>query len=32
VVLGGLAISTIFTVFVIPAMLMFAIRMEKPKV
>jgi HAE1 family hydrophobic/amphiphilic exporter-1 len=30
VVLGGLAISTIFTVFVIPALLMFAIRMEKP--
>jgi HAE1 family hydrophobic/amphiphilic exporter-1 len=31
VVLGGLAISTIFTVFVIPALLMFAIQMEKPK-
>ncbi|MGD8962333.1 MAG: efflux RND transporter permease subunit, partial [Desulfobacterales bacterium] len=31
VVLGGLAISTIFTVFVIPSLLMFAIRMEKPK-
>ncbi len=31
VVLGGLAISTIFTVLVIPALLMFAIQMEKPK-
>jgi HAE1 family hydrophobic/amphiphilic exporter-1 len=31
VVLGGLAISTIFTVFVIPSLLMFAIQMEKPK-
>ncbi len=30
VVLGGLAISTIFTVLVIPALLMFAIQMEKP--
>jgi HAE1 family hydrophobic/amphiphilic exporter-1 len=29
VVLGGLAISTIFTVFVIPALLMFVIRWEK---
>jgi len=29
VVLGGLAVSTIFTVFVIPALLMFFIRMEK---
>jgi len=29
VILGGLALSTIFTVFVIPALLMFAIRMEK---
>ena len=29
VVLGGLAVSTIFTVFVIPALLMFVIRMEK---
>jgi HAE1 family hydrophobic/amphiphilic exporter-1 len=29
VVLGGLAISTIFTVFVIPALLMFFIKMEK---
>ncbi|CCH48285.1 efflux RND transporter permease subunit [Pseudodesulfovibrio piezophilus] len=29
VVLGGLALSTIFTVFVIPALLMFVIRMEK---
>ena len=31
VVLGGLAISTIFTVFVIPALLMFAIKMERPR-
>jgi len=31
VVLGGLAVSTIFTVFVIPSMLMFVIRMEKRK-
>jgi HAE1 family hydrophobic/amphiphilic exporter-1 len=31
VVLGGLALSTIFTVFVIPSLLMFAIQMEKPK-
>jgi len=30
VVLGGLAVSTIFTIFVIPALLMFIIRMEKP--
>ncbi|MGD9319948.1 MAG: efflux RND transporter permease subunit [Desulfobacteraceae bacterium] len=30
VVLGGLALSTIFTVFVIPSLLMFFIRMEKP--
>jgi HAE1 family hydrophobic/amphiphilic exporter-1 len=29
VVLGGLAMSTIFTVLVIPALLMFAIKMEK---
>jgi HAE1 family hydrophobic/amphiphilic exporter-1 len=29
VVLGGLAVSTIFTVFVIPALLMFFIKMEK---
>jgi HAE1 family hydrophobic/amphiphilic exporter-1 len=29
VVLGGLAISTIFTIFVIPALLMFAIKMER---
>lgn len=29
VILGGLAISTIFTVFVIPSLLMFAIKMEK---
>ncbi|GAB4324276.1 MAG: efflux RND transporter permease subunit [Candidatus Sumerlaeia bacterium] len=31
VVLGGLAGSTIFTIFVIPALLMFFIRMEKNK-
>ncbi len=31
VILGGLAVSTIFTVFVIPAILIFAIRMEKRK-
>ncbi|MFQ5480406.1 MAG: efflux RND transporter permease subunit [Thermodesulfobacteriota bacterium] len=30
VVLGGLAVSTVFTVLVIPALLMFVIRMEKP--
>jgi len=30
VVLGGLALSTIFTVFLIPAMLLFFIGMEKP--
>ncbi|MBT8366153.1 MAG: efflux RND transporter permease subunit [Deltaproteobacteria bacterium] len=30
VVLGGLAVSTAFTIFVIPALLMFFIRMEKP--
>lgn len=30
VVLGGLALSTVFTVFVIPALLMFVIGMEKP--
>ncbi|GAB7022420.1 efflux RND transporter permease subunit [Salidesulfovibrio brasiliensis] len=29
VVLGGLALSTVFTVFVIPALLMFFIKMEK---
>jgi HAE1 family hydrophobic/amphiphilic exporter-1 len=29
VVLGGLAVSTIFTIFIIPALLMFIIRMEK---
>ena len=29
VVMGGLALSTIFTVFVIPSLLMFFIRMEK---
>jgi HAE1 family hydrophobic/amphiphilic exporter-1 len=31
VVLGGLALSTVFTIFVIPALLMFAIPMEKPE-
>ncbi|MCK4536350.1 MAG: efflux RND transporter permease subunit, partial [Desulfuromonadales bacterium] len=31
VILGGLAVSTIFTVFVIPAILIFVIRMEKRK-
>ncbi len=31
VIIGGLAISTIFTVFVIPALLMFFIKMEKGK-
>jgi HAE1 family hydrophobic/amphiphilic exporter-1 len=29
VVLGGLALSTVFTIFVIPALLMFVIRLEK---
>jgi HAE1 family hydrophobic/amphiphilic exporter-1 len=29
VILGGLALSTVFTVFVIPSLLMFFIRMEK---
>jgi HAE1 family hydrophobic/amphiphilic exporter-1 len=29
VVLGGLALSTVFTVFVIPALLMFVIPMER---
>ena len=32
VVLGGLALSTVFTVFVVPALLMFVIKMEKLKV
>jgi HAE1 family hydrophobic/amphiphilic exporter-1 len=31
VLLGGLAVSTIFTVFVIPAILIFVIRLEKRK-
>jgi HAE1 family hydrophobic/amphiphilic exporter-1 len=31
VVLGGLAVSTVFTVFVIPALLMFFIKLEKTK-
>ena len=30
VVLGGLAVSTVFTIFVIPALLMFFIKIEKP--
>jgi HAE1 family hydrophobic/amphiphilic exporter-1 len=29
VILGGLALSTVFTVFVIPSLLMFFIRMEE---
>ena len=29
VIVGGLALSTVFTVFVIPSLLMFAIKMEK---
>ncbi len=29
VIIGGLAISTVFTVFVIPSLLMFFIKMEK---
>jgi HAE1 family hydrophobic/amphiphilic exporter-1 len=32
VILGGIAVSTIFTVFVIPSILVFVIRMEKPKI
>ncbi len=32
VVLGGLAVSTLFTVLVIPSLLMFAIKMERPGV
>jgi HAE1 family hydrophobic/amphiphilic exporter-1 len=31
VVLGGIIFSTLFTIFVIPALLMFFIKMEKPK-
>ncbi|MBW2484401.1 MAG: efflux RND transporter permease subunit [Deltaproteobacteria bacterium] len=31
VILGGIAVSTIFTVFIIPSILIFVIRMEKPK-
>jgi HAE1 family hydrophobic/amphiphilic exporter-1 len=31
VILGGIAVSTVFTVFVIPSLLMFIIRMEKPR-
>ncbi len=31
VILGGLALSTVFTVFVIPSLLMFVIKMEKPR-
>jgi len=30
VIIGGLAVSTVFTVFIIPAILIFVIRMEKP--
>jgi HAE1 family hydrophobic/amphiphilic exporter-1 len=30
VVLGGLAVSTLFTIFLIPSLLMFFIKMEKP--
>jgi len=30
VVLGGLAVSTVFTIFLIPSLLMFFIKMEKP--
>ena len=30
VIIGGLAVSTIFTVFIIPSILIFVIRMEKP--
>jgi HAE1 family hydrophobic/amphiphilic exporter-1 len=30
VILGGLALSTVFTIFVIPSLLMFFIKMEKP--
>jgi HAE1 family hydrophobic/amphiphilic exporter-1 len=31
VILGGLALSTVFTIFVIPSLLIFVIRMEKVK-
>ena len=31
VILGGLALSTVFTVFVVPALLMFFIKMEQLK-
>jgi HAE1 family hydrophobic/amphiphilic exporter-1 len=31
VILGGLALSTIFTIFIVPSLLMFVIRMEKLK-
>lgn len=30
VILGGITVSTVFTVFVIPSILMFVIKMEKP--
>jgi HAE1 family hydrophobic/amphiphilic exporter-1 len=30
VILGGIAVSTIFTVFIIPSILIFVIKMEKP--
>ena len=32
VILGGLGVSTVFTIFVIPAILIFVIRMEKRKI
>jgi hypothetical protein len=31
VVLGGLAVSTVFVVLVIPSLLMFVIKMERPR-
>jgi len=31
VILGGLAVSTVFTIFVIPSILIFVIRMENPQ-
>jgi HAE1 family hydrophobic/amphiphilic exporter-1 len=31
VVLGGLAVSTVFVVLVIPSLLMFVIKMERPQ-
>jgi HAE1 family hydrophobic/amphiphilic exporter-1 len=32
VILGGLAISSLFVIFIIPSLLMFFIRMEKVKI